>query len=77
MKHTLSVLLFLMVFFASAQNIVKGKVVDTNNQPLLGANVFWQNTSIGASTDVNGEFSISKTDVTNSLLVSYIGFKTQ
>ncbi|MEZ4787795.1 MAG: TonB-dependent receptor [Flavobacterium haoranii] len=77
MKHTLSVLLFFMVFFANAQDIIKGKVVDTNNQPLLGANVFWQNTSIGASTDVNGEFSISKTDLTNSLLVSYIGFKTQ
>lgn len=66
-----------MVFFANAQDIIKGKVVDTNNQPLLGANVFWQNTSIGASTDVNGEFSITKTEETNSLLVSYIGFKTQ
>ncbi len=77
MKHTLSVLLFFMLSFANAQDVIKGKVVDTDNQPLLGANVFWQNTSIGASTDVNGEFSISKTDETNSLLVSYIGFKTQ
>ncbi len=77
MKHTLSVLLFFMLSFVNAQDIVKGKVVDTDNQPLLGANVFWQNTSIGASTDANGEFSISKTDETNSLLVSYIGFKTQ
>lgn len=77
MKYTLSVLLLFLSFFGNAQETIKGKVVDTNNQPLLGANVFWQNTSIGASTDVNGEFSISKTDETNSLLVSYIGFKTQ
>lgn len=77
MKYTFSVLLFFILFFAHSQETLKGKVIDTNNQPLLGANVFWQNTSIGASTDANGEFSLSKTEETNSLLISYIGFKTQ
>ena len=77
MKHLFSVSLFLIVFLANAQETVKGKVVDTNHQPLFGANVFWQNTSTGVSTNENGEFTIQKTDGTNSLLVSYIGFKTQ
>ena len=38
---------------------ISGKVFDsTNNRPLIGANVIIENTSQGAATDVDGNFSI-------------------
>jgi outer membrane receptor for ferrienterochelin and colicin len=70
-------LLFFISSFASAQETIKGIVTDENNQPLLGANVFWFNTAIGTTTDENGNFSIKKSTETTFLVVSYIGFETK
>ncbi|WP_189361990.1 SusC/RagA family TonB-linked outer membrane protein [Algibacter mikhailovii] len=76
---------FLMLFMAllagtalaSAQNLsISGTITDENNQPLAGANVLVKNTSNGAQTDFDGNFSISA--ATDAILViSYMGFVTQ
>lgn len=71
---------FLLLFFSFvsyAQESIKGTVKDENNQPLLGANVFWQNTSTGTTTDENGQFTLKKSDETTFLVISYIGFETK
>ena len=62
---------------ASAQNLsISGTITDENNQPLAGANVLVKNTSNGAQTDFDGNFSISA--ATDAILViSYMGFVTQ
>lgn len=57
--------------------VVKGVVLDDNNQPLVGVTVFNKGTSTGTVTDVNGEFSIKVAQKTNPLVFSYIGYKTQ
>ncbi len=41
---------------------------------LVGANVYWANTSHGTITDENGKFSIPFVDDLNLLVVSYIGY---
>lgn len=38
--------------------IIKGKVTDTNGEPIIGATVKVVNTNAGAITDANGNFSI-------------------
>ena len=71
---------FLLLFFSFvsyAQESIKGTVKDENNQPLFGANVFWQNTSTGTTTDENGHFTLKKSDETTFLIISYIGFETK
>ncbi len=45
--------------------------------PLPGANVFWQGTEIGTVTDKDGKYSIEKISGTNTLVVSFIGYKPQ
>jgi len=71
-------LLLLVTSIAQAQNdVIKGKIVDENNETLLGANVYWLNTNIGVVTNENGEFTIKKSDETTSLVVSYIGYNTK
>lgn len=71
---------FLLLFFSFvsyAQESIKGTVKDENNQPLFGANVFWQSTTIGTITDENGLFTLRKSDETNALVISYMGFETK
>ncbi len=44
--------------------------------PLIGASVFWKNTTIGTVTDIEGAFRLERAPDTNLLIISYIGFKT-
>ena len=56
---------------------VTGTVVDELGEPVIGANVVVVGTTNGATTDIDGNFSIQ--DVANgaSLKVTYIGYKEQ
>lgn len=44
--------------------------------PLIGANVTWAGTSIGAVTDEKGFFELDYVESTRQLVVSYVGFPT-
>ncbi|WP_034042063.1 SusC/RagA family TonB-linked outer membrane protein [Wocania ichthyoenteri] len=58
------------------QNEIKGKITGTDGIPLIGVNIIIQNTTTGAQSDFDGNFSIqaNKGDV---LEFSYLGMKTQ
>ena len=69
--------LFLLIpFLGLAQQQVTGTVVDENNQPILGANVYWKGTSIGVVTDEKGTFSIDYSTTNTTLVMSYVGYAT-
>ena len=70
-------MLFFISSFAYAQETIKGIVADENNQPLVGANVAWQNSKSGTKTDENGNFSIEKSTEVAILEISFEGFETQ
>jgi hypothetical protein len=57
---------------------IKGKVIDAEtNEPLIGAAVYYDNTSIGTSTDEKGEFSLPyKKNLKTSLVFSFLGYKS-
>lgn len=58
--------------------IVRGRVVDgATNEPLPGVSVLVQGTTIGAVTDVNGNYSIVIPNNATGLLFSYLGYSTQ
>ena len=62
---------------AVAQNKqVSGKIFDENGDPVIGASVLAKGTSIGTATDINGAFSLSVPASINSLVVSYLGYRT-
>lgn len=57
---------------------LKGQVVDVNGDPLPGVNITLQETTVGAITDLDGQFSLDVKDGKRALLVaSYIGFGTK
>lgn len=54
---------------------VNGVVTDRSGNPIIAANVFWANTTIGTTTDIEGNFMIKRTPNSQKLVVSYIGYE--
>ena len=55
---------------------VTGKVTDANSgDPVPFANVVFKGTAIGATTDFDGNFTITTSSPTDSVFVSYVGYK--
>ena len=79
MKHQLPLfLLFLLTTVAlSAQILVTGQIMDTDGNPLPGANVIEQGTTHGVSTDFDGNFTIRVANSNSILEISYTGFESQ
>lgn len=78
MRLTLLALSLFTCIFASAQNRkVSGKVVDTNNEPLIGATVTSKNSSLGTITDLDGNYTIEVPPTETELIYSYVGFVSQ
>lgn len=85
-KTLLSFLISMLLFFgmqclslnAYAQGIlVTGKVLDAEtSQPLPGATVSIKGTLIGASADIEGNYSIRVPDRNAVLVFTYVGFRT-
>ena len=49
-----------LTFYPIAAATIQGIVIDeTDNTPLIGANVLLNNLDIGGTTDINGEFTFS------------------
>ena len=66
-------LIFLQFIFAGTTGKISGKVVDENNQPLIGCNIVVKGTSLGAATNIKGEYFIlnippGKYDLTASMI---------
>ena len=61
----------------NAQTItVSGVVSDPSREPLIGASILAQGTTVGTSTNIDGEYTINVApDAT--LVVSYVGYDTQ
>lgn len=73
------------VLFASSETASKtaqdreisGVVLDQDGFPLPGANVLVKGTTTGAQTDFDGNFTIKLPEGSNTLIVSYLGFKSE
>ncbi|MBR2352491.1 MAG: TonB-dependent receptor [Alistipes sp.] len=57
----------------TAQNI-SGRVLDAEGKPLIGASVYWADTSVGAATDLEGKFSLYRVKGNDALVASFLGY---
>ncbi len=62
------------IYTTFAQNI-QGTITDSEKNPLLGASVWWANTTVGEATNIDGEFSIHRVKGYDLLVASYLGFQ--
>ncbi|MEO1021692.1 MAG: TonB-dependent receptor [Bacteroidota bacterium] len=84
MTKYIFIILFLLpltthIGFAQVNGILGGTITDSRTkEPLVGATVFLEGTTIGASTDQDGRYLIPNIPAgTYNLRTSYIGYKTR
>ncbi|MDC1063517.1 TonB-dependent receptor [Flavobacteriales bacterium] len=78
-KYIILIITICIGIQAESQNI-NGKVLERISldkfNPIIGANVYWENTNIGTVTDKNGLYSIQEApSLPATLLVSFIGYE--
>ncbi|MEX0998180.1 MAG: TonB-dependent receptor [Flavobacteriaceae bacterium] len=80
MYKTIWLALLLLGLNLTAQEKITGTIYEASNSndnlPLAGANVFWENTSVGTITGIDGTFEIPYKKEYQNLIVSYVGFNT-
>jgi len=67
------------IIFSAATGRVTGRVVDTKTgEPLIGANVVVEGTSMGSATDLSGNYQIKNIPTGSyTLVATYIGYQTK
>lgn len=78
-KPSCILILFFLPYWAwSQETIVSGKVTDANTgDPIPYANVVFLGTQIGVTTDFEGYYMLQTQTPTDSIVVSYIGYKVK
>ena len=57
-------------------NVVKGRVLDANGEPVIGATVKVQGTQNATVTDLDGNYTLNNVSG-GQLVISYIGYQSQ
>lgn len=72
-------LIFLISIFLCHSQTITGTVIDyKTQQPLEAVSVYFDNTTIGTTTNAEGRFSISYNDAIQSvLIISYLGYQKE
>jgi TonB-linked SusC/RagA family outer membrane protein len=76
---SLLVLLLCSTMWAQGGGVsIKGTVVDSNGEALIGASVVVKgNTALGTVTDFDGNFSLNVPSESSTIVVSYVGMNTR
>lgn len=73
-KAIIPILVFLTVCGSLRAQEVRGTICDADDQPLVGASVWWADTNIGSSADTEGAFRLHRVKGHDLLVASYLGY---
>ncbi|MDC1276698.1 TonB-dependent receptor [Algibacter sp.] len=77
MQKLAIILIALISFQLSAQTTITGKVFNTKNEPIAGANVYLEGTYDGSTSDADGSFLFETSDKgMQTLVVSFLSYET-
>ena len=76
-KNLLFAALFLIAATVIGQTKISGTIVDETNEGLPGASVVIKGTTNGTETDFNGEFMLTASTESGTIVISYLGFKSK
>lgn len=81
LNHTMMAILFFASSLISAQGTgsIVGSVTDkANGEPMIGANLIINGTSLGAASDFDGKYKITNvSEGVHEMIVSYLGYQAQ
>ncbi|MCW3786709.1 SusC/RagA family TonB-linked outer membrane protein [Plebeiibacterium sediminum] len=77
-----SIAFFMVIIFSTSvygqdTRLITGVVTDEQDEPVVGATVVVEGTTVGIITDFNGEFSLNVPNDATTLVISFIGLQTQ
>lgn len=71
------ILLFIIATTIAQNKTIKGSVMDVDKTPLSGVNIIVKNTKNGTLTDEKGSFEIKNISGEQTIVISYMGYKTK
>ncbi|MBR7169623.1 MAG: TonB-dependent receptor [Alistipes sp.] len=74
-KHIVSFVALLSVAATASAQTLRGRVTDQQGEPLIGASVYWAETTVGSSTAADGGFTIYRVRNYDRLVASYLGYE--
>ena len=74
---TIAMVIVCMQNVFSQSKTVDGQVTDVSGLPVPGVTVLVENTSNGASTDFDGNYTLNNVASTDNLVFSFVGYGTQ
>ncbi len=79
MKFKITLFAFLLISSVgvNAQITISGSVMDDGSNPVIGASVELEGSSVGTITDFDGAYSIDVPSEGGTLIYSYLGYTTQ
>lgn len=76
-KLFIGIFAFLFAAMPVVAGRIQGRVIDgQSREPLIGAIIQIKNSSEGASTDIDGHYSLSLDEGTYSIVATYLGYKS-
>ena len=80
-NNLLLIILFLQCSIVLSQNYVEGVISYENESgeiiPLPGVTVFWENSSTGTISNIDGNYKLLKSSLSNNLVFKFLGYKEQ
>ena len=75
MKTIITIFCLCFCVFANSQTTITGNVIDQSQEPVLGANVIVEGTSVGTATDFDGNFTLTvDQEPPFTIVISSIGY---
>ena len=76
-KIILYIFLSLVTFPLMAADRIRGYIFDQQNEPVIGAHIYWERSKKGVTSDSNGYFEIEAPSGHDHLVVTYTGYEPQ
>ena len=77
MKSLTAFCFVFLICLSSNAHVLKGKVIDKNNEPIPYVQINIANTENHTHSNLQGEFELEKIEEGDTLIVSHLGFKNQ
>ncbi len=63
--------------FLFSQSTISGTILDTADEPVIGASIIVVGTTVGTVTDIDGTYTLNLPEGAEQVSISYIGYATQ
>ena len=60
--------------YSFSQQTISGRILDGNNEPIIGASILGVGTSAGTISDIDGSYTLTVPEGTTEIEISYIGY---